>query len=547
MTTRSAEWTKPGPGTWDLDRSHVKTPGPIVRDLFTRAMDEGMAQGCELFGAPIAGMQARWVNGRFYRRIVPLVGGGRDLPTPPKPILWLATRVHPEFRRREKRARDTFEHRRWGEEVERWESDWRPRLVAANEGFTDVDVDSLDDAELASHLAALHEHLIEGTTLHFRLAVSSIGPMGILMVTLRGWGLDVADAFDALIHASPATRSTADASRAIAEALASQGLDPATIGSLGDVEAAGGTAAQLLSTYLLSHGWRLTSGYDLEDRTLREMPELMVNAIRQAGAAPDPAMSDAAIAKLRSALPERHREEFDSLVTSARASYGLRDENGPITYEWPAGLMRRALRAAGTRLSSRGRLNDAAHVFELGLAEVAGALSGSEEPTATEVAVRAEERAWWSTLDAPARLGPEEVLPPISVMPEHLGRLTDVVLTVMGALEAEPGAEPLRGLGLGDEVYTGTARVVTAAEDAFASLEPGDVLVAPFTSPTYNAVLAIAGAVVTEEGGLLCHAAVIAREFGLPAVIGAAEATSRIPDGSTVEVDPLNGRVRVLT
>jgi pyruvate,water dikinase len=70
--------------------------------------------------------------------------------------------------------------------------------------------------------------------------------------------------------------------------------------------------------------------------------------------------------------------------------------------------------------------------------------------------------------------------------------------------------------------------------------------VTPFTAPTYNAVLAMAGGLVTEEGGLLCHAAVIARELGLPAVIGAQDAMSAIPDGATIEVDPLAGEVRLV-
>ena len=76
-------------------------------------------------------------------------------------------------------------------------------------------------------------------------------------------------------------------------------------------------------------------------------------------------------------------------------------------------------------------------------------------------------------------------------------------------------------------------------------MEPGDVVVAPYTAPTYNSVLAMAGAIVTEQGGLLCHAAVIARELGLPAVIGAPGAMTSIPDGATVEVDPVQGRVLV--
>jgi pyruvate,water dikinase len=57
----------------------------------------------------------------------------------------------------------------------------------------------------------------------------------------------------------------------------------------------------------------------------------------------------------------------------------------------------------------------------------------------------------------------------------------------------------------------------------------------------------MAGAIVTQEGGLQCHAAVIARELGLPAVDGAADAMRLIPDGATVEVDPTSGSVRVLS
>ena len=124
--------------------------------------------------------------------------------------------------------------------------------------------------------------------------------------------------------------------------------------------------------------------------------------------------------------------------------------------------------------------------------------------------------------------------------------MTRVILTVVGALEAEGHREPLAGMGIGEEPYTGTARVVHDPAEALATMEPGDVIVAPYTAPTYNSVLAMAGAIVTEEGGLLCHAAVIARELGLPAVIGAAGAMTSIPDGATVEVDPVQGRVLVV-
>ena len=79
------------------------------------------------------------------------------------------------------------------------------------------------------------------------------------------------------------------------------------------------------------------------------------------------------------------------------------------------------------------------------------------------------------------------------------------------------------------------------------AMAPGDVLVAAWTAPTYNSVMAIAGALIVQEGGLLCHAAVMARELDLPAVIGAGDVMDRINDCDVVEVDPVAGCIRVLT
>jgi pyruvate,water dikinase len=104
---------------------------------------------------------------------------------------------------------------------------------------------------------------------------------------------------------------------------------------------------------------------------------------------------------------------------------------------------------------------------------------------------------------------------------------------------------PLSGTGVGTSSYTGRAVVADSADDAMDRLAPGDVLVVRATSPAFNLVLSIAGAVVTVDGGAMSHAAVLARELGIPAVIGASGALS-ITDGTMVEVDPVAGVVRPL-
>jgi len=77
-------------------------------------------------------------------------------------------------------------------------------------------------------------------------------------------------------------------------------------------------------------------------------------------------------------------------------------------------------------------------------------------------------------------------------------------------------------------------------------LRRGDVLVVPCTTPAYNAVLTLAAAVVTADGGPLSHAAVLARELGISAVVGARGALTEIPDGALVDVDPVVGEVRIV-
>ena len=544
-------WDRPGPGTWLHDASHCgPAPGPIFRDVMTKTIERGMAEGFALFGAPLAGMELRWVNGKMYRRLVPIVAAGSDRPPPPGPVLWLATRIHPAFRKQEKLAKESFSIKRWRLELARWESEWKPGLIARNTELTDVAVADLDDAALADHLEETHAHLLATTQLHHRLHVSDMGPLGLLMVALRDWGLEADQTFEALVAASPATRAPAAALRALADELRRAGIDPGSVRDLDEVRAASPRAAELLDAYLRDHGWRLTTGYDLEDSCLIELPDVIVTSIRAAAGAAEAEDPDVragqALGALRSSIPPEHLEEFDDLVEDARLSYGLRDENGPLTYEWPAGLLRRALREADGRLVADGRLSAKNDVFELELDEVLGFLRRGTGPGPDEVTRRREERARWAALRAPERLGPEEGDPPFRLFPPNLARITDVVLTVVSSMEASVSAPPLSGTGVGTGSYRGTARVVHDVNEALGSLEPGDVLVARYTAPTYNAVIAIAGALVVEEGGLLCHAAVIARELGIPAVVGTRDAMQRIPDGATVEVDPARGTVELV-
>ena len=229
----------------------------------------------------------------------------------------------------------------------------------------------------------------------------------------------------------------------------------------------------------------------------------------------------------------------------------LRDDNGPITAEWPTGLLRLGMLEAGRRLAASGRLHDHQHIFELDRHELPAMVATGAGPTAAQVAERATTRAHFKTLDPPRTLGPEEQPPALSALPQALAKtvaLVETVIAELGMADHPPDAEGARltGTGIGATAVVGRARVAESAEEAFDVLEPGDLLVTRTTSPAYNMVLTMVGGLVTAEGGPMCHAAVLSRELNIPAVVGAADAMIAIPDGATVEIDPTTATVKVI-
>jgi pyruvate,water dikinase len=164
--------------------------------------------------------------------------------------------------------------------------------------------------------------------------------------------------------------------------------------------------------------------------------------------------------------------------------------------------------------------------------------------TAPEVAAaRARRRREDSTLDAPPLLGPEFELPPLDALPRPLALIGAAQLAVADHM-SELTSDVVR---IGDRPYTGRALVVDDPNEAIDLIEPGDVLITTVTAPAWNVVIAQAGALVTTAGGLLSHAAVIARELGIPAIIGVGEATRHIASGAIVTVDPVTATVTVQT
>jgi pyruvate,water dikinase len=448
--------------------------------------------------------------------------------------------------------------RPWLDVVRQWDHELKPQLRSQNRTFQAVDPSSLDDGALADHVARLFAHVERGAELHFWLHGHDLGPIALYLYSCVGWGIDPADAVVALAGASPSTTAPLEQLVAIRAELDSAGSPPS---SITEVRAISAAAARLLDDYRAEYGDRLAAGYDVDTPTLRELPGALLTSIVEARP-PDVVDVAATVAALRERVPGADRARFDVELGDARAVMNLRDDNGPITFEWPMGLLRRALLDAGRRLADDGRLADSAHVFELTVDEVVtlleradssvggddgDAVIGFRPPSRDVISARAARRHELRALDPPATLGPAEPTPPLDALPDPLPRLIEMVQFTIEQLDmaGATATDALSGTGIGTDTYRGRVCRAATADEAMDRMAPGDVLVVRATSPAFNMVLSIAGAVVTASGGPLSHAAVLARELGIPAVVGAAGAVD-LPDGAFVEVDPVAGRVSVV-
>lgn len=326
----------------------------------------------------------------------------------------------------------------------------------------------------------------------------------------------------------------------VARAIAASGSRPT---SLDEIRRLGTEASTAIDEWLEQHGWRLLFSDDLDSPTLAESPDLQLRALTAAIDPPEPVTDPAPV---RALVPATHREQFDELLSEARSGLRLRDDNVGVAWNWPAGLVRRAVLEAGRRLVDRGRLHRAEHVLQLEPHEVTLLVGGGESPTADDTQTRWEFRDAVAAAGPPTILGPEPESPPFDLLPAPLARAARAISAMIDAMEGVEASAPLHGVGVGATSYRGTARVVDDAAIAMATIDDGDVVVTSFTGPAWNSLLPMVGALVVEEGGPLCHAAIVAREFGIPAVVGVTGATGQIPDGATVEVDPTAGVVRIV-
>ena len=232
--------------------------------------------------------------------------------------------------------------------------------------------------------------------------------------------------------------------------------------------------------------------------------------------------------ELEAALAETAREsdvaaELLKLLPYAQHIGPVTEDHNLLADQKMSEVSRERWLKIGELLRRRGDVRETGDVFFYRFDELLALLESGVQIGREELAARKEQLALWRSVIPPAILGKGA----------QVGSVASGGIVVTGRAAAAG-------------TYTGRARVINSVTEADV-LEEGDVLVCDITTPAWTPYFAVIGAVVTNIGSVLAHGAIVAREFGIPAVVGVGDGTVVIPDGATVTVNGTAGTVTVET
>jgi pyruvate,water dikinase len=254
---------------------------------------------------------------------------------------------------------------------------------------------------------------------------------------------------------------------------------------------------------------------------------------------------------------EEDRQAYDQMITLAHRVFPYVEGHKFYCEHWYTNLFFNKVREYGALLAAYGFFADAEDIFQLTHYEVESAIidlmtswSNGSPPRGPAhwpqvVAARRAAIAEWSRHTTPPALGPvpDVIDDPAIVM---LWGITRESLDAWLHAESGPQSDELRGFAASSGVVEGPACVVKSVEE-ISRVRQGDILVCQITNPTWAPIFQKIAGAVSDIGGSMSHAAIVAREYGLPAVVGTGTATARIKSGQRIRVDGGRGVVTILS
>lgn len=539
----------PGPdeidGYWAFDKMHAPRPiTPLSADLVTRPLAVGFTTAQALYDSPLA-VTNQHINYYLYASFHPLVDEGELADRLTRYDETLAAKVPGVGRR--------------------WVEEWEPAIRSANLAEKAIDYGAMDQAQLLAKLDELKERMTWLWHVHGHINFVLISSAAFCDLydeimepddpteayqTLQGFETQSLAASRGLwalsrqVRADPALAALFEASRGQGDGL---------LAALEADSAVGQPFLARLRAYLDDFGWRSDAVYDLGDETWRERPSIPLNALASyvgLGDEGDPDVLHARAEAKRERLLAAARAKvgdapeaaarFEELYEAARYSNPLTENHAFWIDQMGVALFRRFVEHLGARLVDQGRLRQGSDVHFLTEAELRDALTGGADHQAAVDRRRAEHRLA-ATVEPPPALGS----PPDVADDPFLDALRVRLLGITPPDEsAVPDPDVLTGVAGSPGTVTGTVKVVRSLEQA-SILDDGDIMVCEMTLPPWVPLFSIVAGVVTDTGGVLSHCAIVARDLGLPAVVGTRVGTTVLENGMTATVDGTSGIVTI--
>jgi phosphohistidine swiveling domain-containing protein len=531
--------------TWELDDMHMPFPlAPLAGDYATRATGASFNHHYERFGGTQR-MSARVWHGYVYFEF------SWNLPEEDIPA---ASARWTEVLRSRIPATAAY-----------WRDEAMPELRRIYAGIHDVPVDDLDARAAVAAWRDAWRATLAAWQIHF---VSIMGPYQVLedlsdqyaAAMGSGRGIEALSLVRGQVHeleevedGIESLTATLEANPLLAAAVVAEVRRDAPEGAVDRDElrlVPGGPAfVAALDAFLAEHGHLGQNHDDLADASWAEDPRILLrNLVQRSGSSasgrPPVTAGNARLTELRRIAIERadavrhvladrpdDLARFETTLAQALEIGHLTEGHNYWIDRMAQATLRRFAMRIGTRLVREGVLDATRDVLFLDVDDVARALVDGVGRQALVLERRAEH-------DRQRSLTP----------PRYIGRVpTDTGPSDRfdTPLVDSPEEHELRGTGASPGIVRGPARIVLSQED-FERVRAGDIIVGPASNPSWVPVFTIASGLVTNTGGVLSHAAVVAREFGLPAVVGAQHATARIVDGQRIEIDGSSGIVRLL-
>jgi phosphohistidine swiveling domain-containing protein len=526
------EWDDPSDAAlhWTWDQMHMPRPiSPLGRDLMPIGFATGMTAGLRESGAPLKERRLRFVNTFLYAAMIPDLALLSDTPARMQAIV-------------AERGPGMYQ---------RWLDVYLPEVQAANERLRSYAYTAASDTELRAFIDDTLPAMARMWEIHFLLMPGFMISAGFKNFCTHRLGLTALEAFEMmqgapnmsvesgsalwrLAHGAPAT---------VQDVIATQSADDA-LAHLRETDE-GRAFLAALGDYLAVYGWR-KGHFDVIGPAWAEAPALALDQVRLLLRVPtDPAEDQqrgaerseqsAAACRQRLADDPAALAEFDALYRIVKRYPQLQENHNFYIDQTFMALLRLPFLEAGRRMAARGLIDDAEEYAYLRLDEIRDALGGNTTPHHDAVAERRAEMERWQTYLPPQAIGTQ---PPD-------GAATDFESDFFGA-PVVPSRDPqvVQGLPGSRGVASGVARVVrTLAESD--RIGEGDILVCEMTTPAWTPLFAGLVGIVADSGGPLSHCAIVAREFGIPAVVGTRLGTRMIPDGARITIDGGQGVVRI--